>query len=389
MDSDGTANKSGNSSFANTNKKIIDGICLLIVSLGEKYKLRSRIGKCNGKAGKVCWTVSFTPSFNAFRLNRKLSRQKKSAVRLNKFRYIIKAKRVKAIPTKCIQVSSSDHLFLAGNQMIPTHNSMMLSNMAIQMWMQKNTIDTINPTKGHNVLYFSLEMPYAQCFRRTMARLSRISTYALRDCQITNEKKLEDLSKAANFVKRYEPEFEIVDIPRGVTVKQIEDRYLEAVAKGHRPDVVVVDYLGLMNAPEKDGDDWLRLGYIAGSLHEFARVYNVVVLTAVQLNRPKSKDRNDIIGLQRIGRSNSIMDHATLAIQIETRPDECTYPDMPYHIIKNRNGELGDHYLKKMYGTATLIDGEPKKMADDSIGEFTAANTMEDLSDKFSEYGWV
>lgn len=284
-------------------------------------------------------------------------------------------------------LSPADMLIIGGET--GAGKSMFLNNMAIQMWIQGTELDL--KTKGANVQYFSLEMPYDQCVRRTMARLSGISTYALRDCQITNDQQLKDLSKAASFINKFPYEFEVVDIPRGVTVRTIEERYLEAVANGRAPDVVVIDYLGLMEVEAHLGvDDWLKMGHIAGQLHEFSRAYNVVVLTAVQLNRPKGKAPDEIIGLHRIGRSSLIMHHATVGLQIETRIDEDTYDDMPYHIIKNRNGERGDHLLKKNFRCATVVDMKPYvPLHDDGIGDYSNVNpAMEDISSHLEEYGW-
>lgn len=387
MDSDGTVrNYSGSCSFSNTNKRIIDGFCQLLNSLGVLHRVSSRTSKLNGKECKKSWRVNFTSSIPMFRLDRKLSKQNLKP-RLNRFRYIVDVIKVNGVKTKCIEVNSPDHLFLASELMIPTHNSMFLANTATQIWMQKNTLEDSKVEPGKNVLYFSLEMPFDQCARRTFARLSQISTYALRDAHISKQQ-AKRLAQVDHFIENYDSEFEIVDIPRGVTVENIEERFLESVTKGHRPDVVVVDYLGLMSAPDIQGDDWLKLGEIAGKLHEFARAQNVVVLTAVQLNRPKGKDPNDIIGLHRIGRSSNIMHHASIGIQIETRPDEDTYADLPYHIIKNRNGERGHHILKKQFKYATLVDQDSYRPQHDNIGSFTAVNQFDDLTDTLRDLGW-
>lgn len=241
--------------------------------------------------------------------------------------------------------------------------SVMLNNLAIQMWMQKNTIATAseNFTKGYNVLYFSLEMPFKSCFRRTMARLAEVPIYGLRDSQLTKSE-LESTHMASNFIRRFsekQAQFEIVDIPRGVTVEQIEERYLEACTR-FTPDVIVIDYLGLLEDHQAEGDDWLKLGFIAGKLHEFARMYNIRVLTAVQLNRPTNKsktvDPSELIGIHRIGRSSLIMHHANVGIQIETRKDEDLRDTLVYHVIKNRDGERGKAEIKKKFSHAAIYD---------------------------------
>lgn len=237
--------------------------------------------------------------------------------------------------------------------------SMMLNNMAIQMWMQKNTLTTEAGafTKGCNVLYFSLEMPYEACFRRTMARIADVPMYGLRDASL-NRTEADAVSLAGKFITRYPYDFDIVDIPRGVSVEMIEERFQEACLMGKRPDVVVVDYLGLMEDPNLEGDDWLKIGQITGKLHEFGRSNNTRVLTAAQLNRLAAgkKEQHEIISMARLGRSGLIGHHCNICIQIESRPDEHLRGDLAYHVIKNRDGEKGSHTVHKKFAHAAIYD---------------------------------
>lgn len=266
--------------------------------------------------------------------------------------------------------------------------SLLLNNMAIQMWMQKNTVFSTEFVKGYNVLYFSLEMPYDACFRRTMARVADIPVYSIRDASL-NSTQIAGMKRATDFISRYPYEFEIVDIPRGVTVDQIEARFQEATNRFH-PDIVIVDYLGLLEDPDSSGDDWLKLGYIAGKLHEFARAYGIVMLTAVQLNRMSNKttaSTAEKVGIHRIGRSSLIMHHANIGIQLESRPNEKDYSFIPYHVIKNRDGELGDHMLIKNFKNATLLDNDPPyQPKEEEAGE--NLNEIDDISSLLDQFGW-
>lgn len=234
--------------------------------------------------------------------------------------------------------------------------SMLLMNMAIQLWMQGNNIEqTSDFGPGQHVLYFSLEMPFKPCLNRTLARLSNNPSKLIRNAKLNSDEALK-LKKGLRFITNYPYEFEIIDIPRGATMESLELIYEEAKAN-YDPKIIVIDYMGLMDYDGGDMEDWLKLGKIAEKIHEFARVHNLTVLSAVQLNRGKGgKEADDKIGLHRIGRSALIMQNANIAVQIETRSNEKSYPDMYYHLIKNRDGELGKGKLIKNLAAGTLID---------------------------------
>jgi replicative DNA helicase len=255
--------------------------------------------------------------------------------------------------------------------------SMLLMNIAIQMWMQENTIDTLSDCKpGNNILYFSLEMPFKPCLNRVLSRLSGNPSKKIRNATL-NAEEATKLKKALKFIKNYPYEFEIIDIPRGATMESLELIY-EDVKTAYDPQIIIIDYLGLMDYDGADMEDWLKLGKIAEKIHEFARVHNCIVLSAVQLNRAKpTKDAEEKIGLHRVGRSALILQNANIAIQIETRPNEKQYPDMLYHLIKNRDGCLGKGRIIKNLANGTLIDD---KMEEDTT-EFPMKDP-DDISDR-------
>lgn len=234
--------------------------------------------------------------------------------------------------------------------------SMLLMNMAIQIWLQNNTIDmTENFGPGHSVLYFSLEMPFKPCLNRVLARMSGNPSKKIRNASLGTDE-ANKLKKALRFINNYPYQFEIIDIPRGATMESMELLYEEAKAH-YDPKIIVIDYLGLMNYEGADMEDWLKLGKISEKIHEFARVHNAIVLSAIQLNRNKGgKEAEDKIGLHRIGRSALIMQNANIGVQIETRKNEKDHPDMMYHLIKNRDGELGKGRLIKNLASGTLVD---------------------------------
>ena len=79
----------------------------------------------------------------------------------------------------------------------------------------------------------------------------------------------------------------IVDMPKGATTREIELKYLEICETSFKPDLVIIDYLGIMSSNDTASSDWMDLGVISAELHEFSRVYEVATITGSQVNRTK------------------------------------------------------------------------------------------------------
>jgi archaellum biogenesis ATPase FlaH len=243
--------------------------------------------------------------------------------------------------------------------------SLLLMNMGINIWMQGNTIEmTENFKQGYNVLYFSLEMPFDDMQERVMSRLAMVPQKGIRDAKLTKTHE-SNLGRAIKFIESYQNHFEIVDVPRGVSVDTIELVYNDVCSRGRKPDVVIIDYLNLMDAvgTNNDLDDWLKQEKISEAMHEFGRVHETVVLSAVQLNeyRPTNKVGESSIGMHRIGRSRGILRNANFAIQIEKRPLEEQFPDMSLHMIKSRRTELAKGKIHKDFSCSALLDNPINK----------------------------
>ena len=130
LDTDGSVTKRGRISFHNTNPRLVEGVEHLINSLGIKTHIRW--GE-PGKATTICQSrqriaeVSFVgyDGQTYFGLPRKQVRvQPKGKARVETTRrYVKKINPTTTRPVRCLTVDSPNHLFLAGNSLIPTHNT--------------------------------------------------------------------------------------------------------------------------------------------------------------------------------------------------------------------------------------------------------------------------
>lgn len=126
MDTDGYASIEGAAVFTNTNRLLVDAVFALAASLGFKPHLREK--SLNLPSGRVyvSWNVEFrdTAELPAFRLARKLARRRKDRRR---WRMIRSVEPVEPRPVSCIQVNRPDGMYLVGKQLVPTHNSTIIT----------------------------------------------------------------------------------------------------------------------------------------------------------------------------------------------------------------------------------------------------------------------
>ncbi|MCQ9385085.1 PD-(D/E)XK nuclease family protein [Brevibacterium moorei] len=124
MDSDGTYNEARDCvTFVNTNKDLTDAVAELARMEGERVYTYEHKYSGFGKSG-VAWGCRWTPrNANPFAAPTKAGRCTPRTTRQNHRRVIKAIDPIGATETACIAVESSDHLYLAGRGMVPTHNT--------------------------------------------------------------------------------------------------------------------------------------------------------------------------------------------------------------------------------------------------------------------------
>lgn len=122
MDSDGWITERGTCGFATSSRTMLQGAMELLRSLGYKPTISEKTA-----LGRPSWRIHFQAYADApvFRLQKKLSRmlQRPANRQRSSTRQIVSVTAVPSVPVRCIAVSSPSHLYLAGDGMVPTHNT--------------------------------------------------------------------------------------------------------------------------------------------------------------------------------------------------------------------------------------------------------------------------
>ncbi len=200
-----------------------------------------------------------------------------------------------------------------------------------------------------NVLIVSIEMPKKQYFERFLACYADLPIKEIQTARLAPEQKKTMKNIGAEIKHKWnhgQQYLLIADIPN-VTANTVRAEVNQAVTKcGFKPDLVIVDYLGIMKSIDKEQADWQEQTKAAEELRELGRTENLAMISAVQLNRDGKKGT----GTQRIARADGIGATCDVFIQIiepgENETDEnASIMDLDdtleVELVKNRKGEGG------------------------------------------------
>ena len=150
MDTDGSIDTNRQCSFHTTSEKLAEGFSELLRTLGIRARFLTKTPTLNYKGRSVvcnkAWQFWFTaPStFPAFKLRRKLDRQDFETDRADsraRRLFVTSVDRADSVPVRCIEVDSPSHLFLAGEAMVPTHNTTNPTKVSIMERLRGYVID--------------------------------------------------------------------------------------------------------------------------------------------------------------------------------------------------------------------------------------------------------
>lgn len=209
-----------------------------------------------------------------------------------------------------------------------------------------------------NIVYISLEMPTEQMWGRVVACYAGLPINNITAATLTDEQKRKYF-EALQELQNSENRFEVIDSP-GLTVSSIGSE-IDSMIEKYKPDIVIVDYLGIVRPSEKGLQDNLAQAAVVEELRELARVWNIPILTAVQLNRESGKSKSKTKGTERLSRSDVIGATADVVLQIEEVDAEDAITKLSdrttIYVTKNRKGQAPFGFdVRKNFACSQFLD---------------------------------
>jgi replicative DNA helicase len=217
---------------------------------------------------------------------------------------------------------------------------------------------------GLCIAIFSLEMPSQQVVQRLVSGATGIESQRLRRGDISEE----ELSSIARAMGELSGTSVYIDDTPAIAPMEIRAKVRRLQAE-NRIDLVIVDYLQLMQAGVRMENRVQEVSYISRQLKSLAIELNLPVLACSQLSRAVESRTDKRPLLSDLRESGSIEQDADVVMFIyrEEMYDENTFkPNIADIIVaKHRNGPTGQVSLRFMKELATFANLErvPEEMA--------------------------
>jgi replicative DNA helicase len=348
LDTDGTVTATGSVEYSTTSPRLATEVTELVVGLGYRCGVRRKRVAGRTEASSVAYTVTFTTTDEVFRLERKrltLKQRYRSTPQRLGARFIKSVRPVPSVPVRCVQVDNSDHLYLAGRSMVPTHNSTLGLDILRAASIQH----------GMTSVLFSLEMGRSEITMRLLSAEARILLSHLRTGQMTDDdwnrlaRKMGEVAEAPMFIDD-SPNMSMMEIR--AKARRLKQR--------HDLKVVVVDYLQLMTSPKRVENRQQEVAEMSRSLKLLAKELEVPVIAISQLNRGAEQRADKRPQMSDLRESGAIEQDADMVILLH-REDfyEKESPragEADLIVAKHRNGPTKDIVVLSQLHYSRFVD---------------------------------
>jgi replicative DNA helicase len=330
LDTDGTVTPGGSVQFCVTSARLARDVGELVVSLGYRCGISARQVRGSTEESSTAYTLTFSTEDDVFLLERKRlthkQRRRYSEARSGA-RYIVDVRPVQSVPVRCVQVDNGDHLYLAGESMIPTHNSTLGLDFA----------RSCSVAHGMASVIFSLEMSRTEIVMRLLSAEAKIRLSDMRSGRMTDDdwtrlaRRMGEISEAPLFI----------DDSPNMTMMEIRAK-ARRLKQRHDLRLIIVDYLQLMTSGKKVESRQQEVSEFSRHLKLLAKELEVPVVTISQLNRGPEQRTDKKPMLADLRESGSLEQDADMVMLIH-RPDAWERDDprageADLILAKHRNG---------------------------------------------------
>ena len=330
LDTDGTVTNAGAVQFTSTTRRLALDVRELVLSLGYRCSISTKRVSGRSAESSVAFNVNFTTDDDVFCLPRKALRHKdlrSKNVTVRGSRFITDVRPVRSVPVRCIEVEAADHLYLAGEAMIPTHNSTIGLDICRSAAIKHKMAAVV----------FSLEMSRTEITMRMLSAEAGIQLQHMRKGTMREE----DWTRLASTMGRISDAPLFIDDSPNMSLMEIRAK-CRRLKQRNNLKLVVIDYLQLMSSGKRVESRQQEVSEFSRALKLLAKELEVPVIAISQLNRGPEQRTDKKPQMSDLRESGSIEQDADMVILLHR---EAAYEkDSPREgeadliVAKHRNG---------------------------------------------------
>jgi replicative DNA helicase len=334
LDTDGTVMGGGSVQFTSTNQRLAADVRELIVSLGYRCGMTTkRVTGCT-EGSSIAFTITFSTEDDVFALERKRlahKERRRSTAPRSRTRFVTEVRAIESVPVRCVEVDNADHLYLAGESMIPTHNSTIGLDI----------MRSASLKHGMASVLFSLEMGRSEITMRLLAAEAGVQLKNMRNGQMNDN----DWNKLARRMGEVASAPLFIDDSANLTMMEIRAK-ARRLKQRHDLKLIVLDYLQLMSSPRKVENRQQEVAEMSRNLKLLAKDLQVPVIAISQLNRGAEQRADKKPQLSDLRESGAIEQDADIVVLLHREDaydrESPRAGEADLIVAKNRNGPTMD-----------------------------------------------
>jgi replicative DNA helicase len=280
LDTVGTVSSDGCAQLTATSERLSRDFYELVVSLGYRCAVSRKRVPGRSEQSSTAFTLTFSSDDDVFGLERKRLLHKELRGRTfqrGKSHFISAVRPIQSVPVRCIEVANEAHLYLAGESMIPTHNSTWGLDIARSAAI-KHKMTTV---------LFSLEMSRTEITMRLLSAEASIQLQNMRKGTMRDE----DWTRLARTMGEVSDAPLFIDDSPNMSLMEIRAK-CRRLKQRHNLRLVIIDYLQLMSSGKRVESRQQEVSEFSRALKLLAKELEVPVIAISQLNRG-SEQRTD------------------------------------------------------------------------------------------------
>lgn len=381
MDARGFVTKKGNIIYNTMSLSLAKNVKFLVRSMGGNASIKNVIKK--GK--KVyCVYITFETDIIPFTLSKKVELCKQYP---NKFQqaYIKNVEYVRDEETKCILVDSEEHTYVT-EDFIVTHNTSCTTGFAAAAAIAKTES---NDFSGFKVLHFYFEDDDANIRRKYYGYVTDIDA-----CDLSKPEyrpiAIKRLNEDSDIRKMLHENIMGERLSTGeVTASEIKRKIKSYIARGFKPDLVIVDYFECIKSEKSDdmnSSEWSREGISMRKLESTAKELNVAIWVPVQ--GTKDSIGAEIVGVNQAGGSVKKTQIGHVVITLAQTQEQKVQGKLNMFIGKLRAARIGrNKFMNIGFNNGTLKFDMSNCDEDDDFNKIENTNSRQNqLAKEIRDY---